>query len=217
MSGQAPVGRIFATACCGPCCREPISATTGWRDRSGLPSLAATLPAAVRRAIATRLGSKPSRCVLAAALRRQLGLGRPRRRRLGRRSHHPSWRRHIASHRCGGLGRNARAARLPACSSRARCNRRLRWRGTATLRFSTLGIVSVGTLLATGVVNTWYLVGSFAGADRYELRPAPADKNRAVPCHGRDRRGQSASLHAAPPARPQHRERAALRNCAATP
>jgi putative copper resistance protein D len=31
---------------------------------------------------------------------------------------------------------------------------------TATLRFSTLGIVSVGTLVATGIVNTWYLVGS---------------------------------------------------------
>ncbi len=30
----------------------------------------------------------------------------------------------------------------------------------ATLRFSTLGIVSVGTLLCTGLVNTWYLVGS---------------------------------------------------------
>jgi putative copper resistance protein D len=29
----------------------------------------------------------------------------------------------------------------------------------ATLRFSTLGIVSVGTLLATGIVNSWYLVG----------------------------------------------------------
>jgi putative copper resistance protein D len=31
---------------------------------------------------------------------------------------------------------------------------------TATLRFSTLGILSVGTLLATGIVNGWYLVGS---------------------------------------------------------
>jgi putative copper resistance protein D len=31
----------------------------------------------------------------------------------------------------------------------------------ATLRFSTLGLVSVGTLLATGVVNSWFLVGSF--------------------------------------------------------
>ena len=31
---------------------------------------------------------------------------------------------------------------------------------TATLRFSTLGIVSVATLLLTGVVNSWYLVGS---------------------------------------------------------
>ena len=30
----------------------------------------------------------------------------------------------------------------------------------ATLRFSTLGIVAVGTLLLTGIVNTWYLAGS---------------------------------------------------------
>jgi putative copper resistance protein D len=30
----------------------------------------------------------------------------------------------------------------------------------ATLRFSTLGILSVGTLVATGIVNTWYLAGS---------------------------------------------------------
>jgi putative copper resistance protein D len=31
----------------------------------------------------------------------------------------------------------------------------------ATERFSTLGIVSVGTILATGMVNSWILVGSF--------------------------------------------------------
>jgi putative copper resistance protein D len=31
---------------------------------------------------------------------------------------------------------------------------------TATVRFSILGIVSVGTLLATGIVNTFYLAGS---------------------------------------------------------
>ena len=31
---------------------------------------------------------------------------------------------------------------------------------TATLRFSTLGIASVATLLVTGTVNTWYLSGS---------------------------------------------------------
>lgn len=31
---------------------------------------------------------------------------------------------------------------------------------TATVRFSILGIVSVGTLLATGIVNTYYLAGS---------------------------------------------------------
>jgi copper resistance protein D len=30
----------------------------------------------------------------------------------------------------------------------------------ATLRFSTLGVITVGTLLCTGLVNTWYLVGS---------------------------------------------------------
>jgi copper resistance protein D len=32
----------------------------------------------------------------------------------------------------------------------------------AVLRFSTLGIVAVGTLLMTGIVNSWYLVGSVA-------------------------------------------------------
>jgi copper resistance protein D len=31
---------------------------------------------------------------------------------------------------------------------------------TATKRFSILGIVSVGTLIVTGIVNTWYLAGS---------------------------------------------------------
>jgi copper resistance protein D len=31
---------------------------------------------------------------------------------------------------------------------------------TATLRFSTLGILSVATLLVTGIVNTWYLAGN---------------------------------------------------------
>ena len=30
----------------------------------------------------------------------------------------------------------------------------------ATLRFSALGVISVGTLLVTGIVNTWYLAGS---------------------------------------------------------
>jgi len=33
---------------------------------------------------------------------------------------------------------------------------------TATLRFSNLGIASVATILFTGIVNTWYLVGSIA-------------------------------------------------------
>ena len=33
---------------------------------------------------------------------------------------------------------------------------------SATLRFSTLGVVSVATLLVTGIVNSWYLVGGIA-------------------------------------------------------
>jgi copper resistance protein D len=33
---------------------------------------------------------------------------------------------------------------------------------TAAFRFSTLGIAAVGTLLVTGSINSWYLVGSFA-------------------------------------------------------
>lgn len=33
---------------------------------------------------------------------------------------------------------------------------------TATLRFSTLGIASVAAILITGIVNTWYLVGSLS-------------------------------------------------------
>jgi len=33
----------------------------------------------------------------------------------------------------------------------------------ATRRFSTLGLLSVGTLLATGLVNTWMLAGSLPG------------------------------------------------------
>jgi len=39
---------------------------------------------------------------------------------------------------------------------------------TATLRFSTVGIASVGTLLVSGIINSWYLVGSIPallGAD----------------------------------------------------
>ncbi len=46
----------------------------------------------------------------------------------------------------------------------ARRNPSLRWASLARIsaeRFSTLGIVSVGTLFATGIVNAWILVGSF--------------------------------------------------------
>jgi putative copper resistance protein D len=48
----------------------------------------------------------------------------------------------------------------------ARRNRSLAWASLgreATRRFSTLGIVSVATLSATGIVNAWILVGSFRG------------------------------------------------------
>jgi putative copper resistance protein D len=37
---------------------------------------------------------------------------------------------------------------------------------TLTVRFSTLGVVSVGTLLVTGTINTWYLVGSILALTR---------------------------------------------------
>jgi copper resistance protein D len=37
---------------------------------------------------------------------------------------------------------------------------------TATLRFSTLGIVSVATLLITGIINSWYLVGSISALNQ---------------------------------------------------
>jgi putative copper resistance protein D len=46
----------------------------------------------------------------------------------------------------------------------ARRNQALAWASLArdaAQRFSTLGIVSVGTLLVTGIVNAWILVGSF--------------------------------------------------------
>jgi putative copper resistance protein D len=33
---------------------------------------------------------------------------------------------------------------------------------TATLRFSAFGVLAVGTLLASGIINTWYLAGSIA-------------------------------------------------------
>lgn len=46
----------------------------------------------------------------------------------------------------------AETRRDPGCASLAR---------NATRRFSTLGMVSVGTLFLTGFVNSWFLVGSF--------------------------------------------------------
>lgn len=48
----------------------------------------------------------------------------------------------------------AESWRDPAAASLAR---------DATWRFSTLGVVSVGTLFSTGLVNAWFLVGSFNG------------------------------------------------------
>jgi putative copper resistance protein D len=48
--------------------------------------------------------------------------------------------------------------------ARARREQSVAWAGlaqAATRRFSTLGIVSVATLLSSGIVNAWILVGSF--------------------------------------------------------
>lgn len=78
----------------------------------------------------------------------------------------------------------------------------------AVLRFSTLGIVSVGTLVATGVVNSWTLVGSVgaltdtdygrllmvkialffimlsvAAANRFRLTPRPKQKLSTIASH----------------------------------
>ena len=59
----------------------------------------------------------------------------------------------------GGLVSLVLAARRSATPSDRRIGVALR--GTRTARFSTLGIVSVATLLVTGIVNAWILVGSF--------------------------------------------------------
>lgn len=45
-----------------------------------------------------------------------------------------------------------------------RCSKKQDWASVATIatrRFSLIGVISVGVLLATGIVNTWYLVGNF--------------------------------------------------------
>jgi putative copper resistance protein D len=57
----------------------------------------------------------------------------------------------------------------------------------ATLRFSTLGIASVATVLGSGIINTWELAGSVRALGRPSL-----GKSRAVPRHGVARCGQSA-------------------------
>ena len=90
---------------------------------------------------------------------RRLGMDRPRDRRPRRGRNCSSDRRRFASHRRGGLGRSARTARR-FCSPPPARQTRLAVARAATLRFSTLGVISVGTLLVTGIVNTWYLAGS---------------------------------------------------------
>src|SRR5262249_32401233 len=68
--------------------------------------------------------------------------------------HLPSRRRRAASDRRVGVARWPVAARAAAGGSEARGAR------DATLRFSTLGLISVGLLIATGIVNGWILAGS---------------------------------------------------------
>ena len=62
------------------------------------------------------------------------------------------------------MGRRARAAGHRAGSAKIDGGSLRAWPShrTATLRFSTLGIASVGTVLATGIVNTFELTGNVA-------------------------------------------------------
>ena len=78
---------------------------------------------------------------------------------------------------------------------------------TATTRFSILGIVSVGTLLVTGIVNTYLSRRQRAGAASHRLRPAAPDQDCAVPGDGGDCRRQSLPVDAAASATSQHRRK----------
>ena len=90
---------------------------------------------------------------------------------------------------------------------------------TATTRFSILGIVSVGTLLVTGIVNTYLSRRQRARAASHRLRPAAPHQDCAVPGDGGDCRRQSlpvdAAASATEPASPQ--AATPCGNCAATP
>jgi copper resistance protein D len=61
------------------------------------------------------------------------------------------------------LGGLVPLALLLATARRAGDERWLVVAGHAATRFSTLGVLSVASLLATGIVNSWFLVGDFAG------------------------------------------------------
>jgi copper resistance protein D len=58
------------------------------------------------------------------------------------------------------LGALAPLAVLFAWAWRSRDAKSSAFTLAVTLRFSTLGVISVGTLLVTGIVNTWFLAGS---------------------------------------------------------
>ena len=62
----------------------------------------------------------------------------------------------------------------------------------ATLRFSTLGIASVATVLGSGIINTWELAGSVRALVGTDYGRPSLGKSRAVPRHGVARCGQSA-------------------------
>ena len=83
---------------------------------------------------------------------------------------------------------------------------------TVTLRFSTLGIASVATVLGSGIINTGGTCGQRAGARRHRLRPPSLGKSRAVPRHDVGRCGQSAEPY--PAARPGPRPCRAARHAA---
>ena len=84
----------------------------------------------------------------------------------------------------------------------------------ATFRFSTVGLIAVGTLLATGIVNAAIYGWQFACVVGNELRKFAAREDRAFRRNGKCGRRQPAPLKAAsaerrrhPPARSQHVDR----------
>ena len=81
--------------------------------------------------------------------------------------------------------------------SQARRNEAHAWASLASQaarRFSILGIVSVGIIISTGIVNAWILVGSIQGADRNGIWTTADAEDISLHHHARLCRDQSILL-----------------------